>query len=417
MAYLGRTQVIDENGNLINDERPFPVELQGNNGSKSQFGEVLTSSRTPVIELNSSYGTSALRDLEAVTGSATITAANGEIILSTGATATSAADLRSLEVGRYIPGYAAQIGNGARVPTPPTGNQYAEWGGISSNGGDDAILWGVDATGVYVKRSRNGVTETKVYQSSWNIDVVDGLNGVNNPSGVALNLADGNIFQIDFTWYGYGQILWGLITNIGDTQTFVPVHREKVTGTTSITSPNLRTYAISDNGGDASNFDLYIGGRQYSIVGQYIPDFRFVAEYRGVVTATTSPTPLITFKGKTGFLDRSVLMDAITVLVANNPIILEVYLDGTLTGASFGTPTNYTASETALEVDISATAITGGTLFWSEYFLNGATPSRPQLSQEFLDVDINSQAPVTLCARGIGGSANVSTFFRMKEEW
>lgn len=66
------------------------------NENRSQFGETVVVNRTPVIELNSSYGTSLLRDIEILTGSATVTPSNGKIALSTG-TGTISAGFRLRE--------------------------------------------------------------------------------------------------------------------------------------------------------------------------------------------------------------------------------------------------------------------------------------------------------------------------------
>ena len=66
---LGTSIIFEPAENLkavaVSQNNPFPVAVAG--GAVSQFGEVLTAQRTPIIELNSSYGTSALRDVEAVT--------------------------------------------------------------------------------------------------------------------------------------------------------------------------------------------------------------------------------------------------------------------------------------------------------------------------------------------------------------
>ena len=108
--------------------------LQIVNVNASQLGEDLVAQRTPVIELNSSYGTSILRDVKHEIGSGTITNGTGTIDLQTGATANSRATLDSAETGRYVPGFSAQIGMGILVPTPPTGNQVARWPGLPRPG-------------------------------------------------------------------------------------------------------------------------------------------------------------------------------------------------------------------------------------------------------------------------------------------
>ena len=377
---------------------------------ESPFGEFLVVQRTPIIELNSSYGTSALRDIETATGSGSITTSNAEIIVSTGATATSTAKLETSEVGRYIPGYAAEIGVGIRIPTDPTGNQVFTWGGLSS-GGNDGLYFGKDATGFFVARLRSG-SETKVYQSSWNKDILDGT----GDSTFNINNADGHIYQINFTWYGYGSIEFGVVGTVNGIQRFIPCHVFSDFNETSIVSPNLRVFAEADNGGDASDATLYVAGRQYSIIGQYVPKFRFTGDWRAGVTTGTTEEPIVSFRRKTGFEDRSVKLEGFDVLSATQPHIIEIRIGGSLTGASFGTPTNHTAAETALESDTSATAITGGIVVWQELVDAGAG-AQVELAGRSVDFDIPDTEVVTICARTVSGSGSVSAALRMREEW
>jgi len=238
------------------------VQIQNN----TQFDEVLTSTRTPIIELNSSYGTSALRDIETTTGSGSISSSSGEISLSTGTTASSSAKLESAEVGRYIPGYGAQLGIGVRIPSGPSGNSYAKWGGLSQDD-NDGFYFGKDSSGVFVAVLKNGV-ESKVRQENWNIDSLDG----SGPSGYNLDTSNGNIYQIDFTWYGYGQILFSVVAipplESGESvdegykysQATIPVHSFRPSQGVSVESPNLQVFAETNNGGDASDFSTYVGG-------------------------------------------------------------------------------------------------------------------------------------------------------------
>lgn len=392
----------------IGRENPMPVSLPD---TLSQFGELITTERTPIIELNSSYGTTLLRDVEELTGSATVTASSGELKLSTGATASSKAHLDSAEAGRYIPGYGAEMGIGIRIPTLPTGNQYAQWGGHDVTE-DNGYYFGVDATGVYVAIEAGGAV-SKTYQSNWNIDTLDGTGA----SGVTLDLTAGSIFRIIFTWYGYGQIVFGKISTIGNQQQFVPCHQMVPEGSTSIESPNLYVFAEADNGGDAANLDMYVGGRQYSIVGRYRPKFRYTSELRTGVSTSTSVVPVVSFRNKTAFLDRSVRIAGMEIIPVTEDVVVELRINCSLTNASWQTPTNHTAAETAVESDNSATALTNGVVVWSEIFEAGKKNENNTLSGEALDIDLPQQQPVTLCVRTLSGTGTVTANFRVQEEW
>jgi len=51
--------------------------------------------------------------------------------------------------------------------------------------------------------------DTKIPQSAWNIDRMNGAGGATNPSGFNLDLSKMQMFYIDYSWYGAGAIRWG----------------------------------------------------------------------------------------------------------------------------------------------------------------------------------------------------------------
>lgn len=77
------------------------------------------------------------------------------------------------------------------------------------------------------------------------------------------------------------------------------------------------------------------------------------------------------------------------------------------------------ASETAMESDVTATAISGGELL--EQGLVDASGFRFQISGNqsirSLGIEIPALQPVTLCARAVTGTATVSDIARWSEEW
>lgn len=378
---------------------------------ESPFGEFLVVNRTPIIELNSSYGSSALRDVETLAGTGSISSSDGEIVLSTGTTSSSSALIESAEIGRYIPGYSAELGVGFRLDTLPTNNEVATWGGQGEDA-DNGIYFGYDSGGLYVARKKSGTETDKIYQSSWNRDKLDGT----GDSGYNLDITEGHIYQIDFTWYGYGQITYGVVGSVNNVQRFIPCHTLSGFTATSLVTPNLRVFAKVDNGGDSTDLTAYVGGRQYSILGVYRPKYRLTGETNFGVSVGTTLTPLISFQRKTGFGDRSIKIEGVSFGVASADIRYVICLDGTLTGASFGTPSNYTAAETAVESDTSATAISGGVAIYQDIALQGQANKNAFTRSDF-DVDIPNGQSVTLCAQTDSGTATVTTSFRLREEW
>lgn len=398
-----------------NGVKAVVTEYEPEFSTLSQFGEQLTVEKTPILELNSSYGTSLLRDIVVLeNGGTQQLAPSGEIQIQTGTNANGNVSINSAEIGRYIPGFGAEIGLGVRGITTPTGSQQARWGGLTPNEKDGLyFLW--DANGIAVVR-RNDNVENIVRQADWNLDKLDG----NGRSKIVLNINEGKIYQVDYTWYGYGAIVFGLVdTAIGGQQRFIPVHRFQSFSDTSVQSPNLKVFIEAGNGGTtASNLDIRLGGRQYSIIGKYIPKYRFTGDRRASTALSTTVKPLVSFRRKAAFSDRSIKLAGYSLVnTGTTPVYIEIRINGTLTGFNFLTPTDYTASETALESDLVATAITGGLVAWSGEVVGSGQGVTPSLSDREVDLDIPDGAIVTLCAASFSGTPNVVSALRLQEEW
>lgn len=381
---------------------------------KSQFGEQLFSEQTQIINLKSIYGISLLRDVLSEVGGGIVGNVGGEYKLSTTASSGDVARLESAERGRYIAGQDSIVGLGVRVADTPTGEQDAKWGYYDA---DDGFGFGVDATGSYVFRRKLGV-DSKTYQSNWNADTVDG----NGESGLTLDDSIGYVYQINFAWYGYGGIEYKILMFDSDmVQKVVTVHRDRVQSQTSLTDPNLPVSVEILNGATATAFDsVYVGGRQFSTRGKFTPSKRITSEARlslGSVNTTFLPT--ISMRRKVGFESASVKTEAFDI-ITDAELWIEIRSGATLTGAVFNTPSNHNASETVLESDISATAVSGGNVIWAGLVdssglgsASSGSASVPVIQQDLVGTD-----PVTICVRRVAGTAaTVSVVTRLVEEW
>lgn len=417
----GINYLIDENDNTISRA------MTGNNGaaisedrslrvSSTQFGEIGVSERTPLIELGSIYGLSRLRNVWTETANATITTAEtSEFKLSTGNEALDFVELNSAKLGRYIPGHSSEIGIGVRIEPGSVFQigQFARWGGISANG-NDGIFFGVDSVGKFVEILRNGASN-KVYQPDWNIDKLDGT----GTSEFDLDTQSGNIYTVKYTWYGYGEIRFGVIgQNRYGYQTFLPIHTFSNFSSTSVENPNLRIHASVDNGGvTANNIDIYIGGRQYSVLGKYIPKYRFVDDFAVAVPVNTVRKPLISFRKKVGFRDRTIRLEDFQVITLTEPMLIEIWVFPVLTTPTYGTPDSYDPSETALESDKTAAAVTDGLLIYRSLVDAGKANEGQFLGSSELDFDLPDDSVVTLSARTLTGTGTITALLRIKEEW
>lgn len=383
--------------------------------SQTKFRSLKTAEKSQIVNLKSVYGVSALRDVTTVAGSGTVTNTNGEYKLTTTANGADTAQLDSAERGRYFASQEAECGIGVRISDTPTGSQVVTWGYFDDNEG---LGFGQDATGPYIF-TRTGGVDTVVRQANWNLDTLDG----NGDSGLTLNTSLGYVYHINFVWYGLGPIDFIVYAFDPTTreQKEIIVHRIRKESSVSVKDPNLPIRAKVINGGTANAFDsVYVTGRQFSTVGRFDPSKRITSERRlSLGSVSTTVLPLVTFRRKAAFQSVSAKVEGFDIITDQN-IVVEIRLNGSLTGASYGTPTNHTASETGLEADFAATAITGGNILWSGLVeASGAGTTRSGSSERgLLPLDLIQTQPVTICARRAGGTdATVSVVFRILEEW
>lgn len=382
----------------------------------SEFNELMTAERTPLIELRSNVpAVSYIRNIVSAAGGASVEVSNSEYVLRTTGATSDSVKIDSADRGRYFPGFAAECGLGVRTDgTAMTGDMEQRWGYFDN---DNGVYFGQDATGIFVAILKDGV-ETKTYQTDWNIDKLDGTGS----SGQTLDLAEGNIYQIKFTWYGYGVINFQVVLPEPNTlkQQVYTVHRISPTQSTSLLEPNLPIRAAILNGTTATEHTLFLAGRQFSVLGKYIPNTRQVSEFKPGVTVTAAGfSPLVTFNKKD---DRTGVLVKVNNfnLIATEPVLLQVRVGTSVSGATFRQPSNTSAAETAVEVDTSATGLTGGMTIYSQLIPGGiGGVNKNQFTQggERVFGSIPDDLNLTLCARAIGATSSVTSHFSVTEEW
>ncbi|WP_051412133.1 carboxypeptidase-like regulatory domain-containing protein [Halonatronum saccharophilum] len=397
------------------------TDINGNLNIRSeqgQFDEIINNEKTPLIELDTPYGLSELRDIVTEENGGTVTHDEAEFVLQTVDQVNSRAVLDSSERGRYQPGNASECGIAVRLPDNPTGNQEARWGYFDDYNG---AYFGIDDNGLFIAIRREG-NDNKIYRDDWNFDKVDGT----GPSGLELDLSRGNIFQILYTCYGYGVTVFKtLLVGDNNIQQSITLHRFKPNGQTTFGDPNLPIRGEVLNGDTSQDLTMFIAGRQYHVVGRYIPNRRITSEKRLNFSINNTLIPAISFRRKDDFpvQDRS---NSVSVklqsfdIISDADLLYEIRFAPDLTGANFGTPTNTSNDETAVESDTSATELSGGELVFSG-LIAGETRGPHATAQfssiELLEIDFSGLKPVTLALRTINGTGDASVVFRVREEW
>lgn len=215
---------------------------------------------------------------------------DGEITLSTSATGSDTARLRSAYSGKYIsqtlsePGIQvvvdssninidsstgeASLTHGEILCGPfwwDSSNSKIDTGfGVRMNSTDLSVFWVSGGT---------HFGDSPVSQSDWNIDTLDGTGKLSdNPSGIQYDPSDGWVFNGLYWWYNSGKILLSFVDPVNNT--LVPFHefnpRLDEPGKPNLKTPNLPVQLRMDNDGTGSSLTASVGGIQYTSYGSTV---------------------------------------------------------------------------------------------------------------------------------------------------
>jgi hypothetical protein len=164
------------------------------------------------------------------------------------------------------------IGLGVRSTRPIdsyTGDQYVQWGYYDEENG---FGFGIDSTGLYVFYRRDG-SDTKIYRSNWSNDPMDGT----GLSGYDVDPTELMIWQIDYTWYGAGEIAWYLNKRVEDfvsprnnrqlLNVYDPVEDNNFQGP-SLLQPDLPFTVEANNGSTTEDVGITVTGRAFRRLDQ-----------------------------------------------------------------------------------------------------------------------------------------------------
>lgn len=241
-------------------------------------------------------------------------------------------------------------------------------------GTNNGIFLEQDGTTInMVKRSyvTGAVVDTKVAKADWNGDKLDGT----GPSGLTLDLTKSQILWTDIEWLGVGSVRCGFIIN-GKYVICHTFHNANLVDAVYMTTANLPVrYEIENTGATASS--SFMKAICVSVVSEGGYE-RKVQPALVRMTATTSVgtsfEPLMTVRLASDRLDAIILPNKYSAQPTSNALYeIALIKNATLTGASYDTTTYEN-----FDFDITATALTGGTIIRSDY-VGSTNQASPQL--------------------------------------
>ena len=408
---------------MVSSDEPLPVTNPA--VFNTVFQEQLTAFRSSQMNFKPTWGVTTYRYKKVTTGTGAAAAElNGEFRLQSGTATSNVTSIETNQRGQYQAGAMGQAGIGFRMPAAPTGTQYAKWG--YSDFVNSGFYVGQDVTGIYVAYI-TGTVETKIYQADWNGDKLNG----SGASGLTLTPANGSISQIDFIWYGYGDIKFSFI--VFNTTTLlsqkVEAHTIKINESASIIDPNQPLkFQVGNGASSDTDFSLYIGGHQFGIINGYsTPQSRIISTILSNFTTATNTDwqPLIAIRKKATFNGRpnsvNVSLDDLQIS-ADGELETRITFGGTTNNLEWGTPLNVLATETAVETKVTGetpltTSADGSSI---DYGFVAASKSTVNTFANDVALTLGSDIEIILSVRRLTGSGAIivkQAHLTWKEEW
>ena len=278
----------------------------------------------------------------------------------------------------YQPGKSLLIMNTFTMNEAKTGLRQR----VGYFGKQNGIFLELDGEDLYiVKRSfsTGSIVETRIHQSQWGVDKLDG----SDTSRQVLDITQSQIFWMDVEWLGVGSIRCGFVINGQFILTHIFHHANNITGTYMTTASLPIRYEITNTAGTASNSTLK------HICSTVISEGGY--EQVGLTRSASNPlvgknltndvnNPMVSIRLRSGRTDAVVVPREVSFYgLQATAFKYKIIRNATLTS-----PTWVTAdSASGVEYDLTATAMSGGTTIFEGIFKGQATAPTLNLQTQF----------------------------------
>lgn len=330
------------------------------------FGRLRTSNPLTLFDSSHRYADNDLWAEDTTgTASSTFQANEGVVDLDVGTASGDEVLRETVKVFAYQPGKSLLVMN-TFVLEPAKANLRQRVGYF---GADNGMFLEQDSTTTsFVERSlvTGTSTDTKVAQSSWNIDPMDGT----GPSNLTLDLSKAQIMWMDIEWLGLGTVRMGFVID----GVFVhchSFHHANLVTTTYITTASLPLrYELTNTGTTASASTLkqvcstVISEGGYELSGRQQAVSTAMGTPYALTTANTN-YPVVSLRLKSARADAIAIITAASLVGVDAGVYnWRVVARATTTGGTWVSA----GANTAMEYNITGTATSGGRILASGFF-------------------------------------------------
>lgn len=356
------------------------------------FGRMRVSSPYTLFDGGLRYRDNAFKWDQVDTGSASSTFLPNESSILMTTTGAGSAVRQSKQVFSYQPGKSL-LTMLTFVMNTPTVGVIQRAGYFGEQNGVYFEVDGTDINLVIRKYTTGSVDSTseKIPRSIWNGDRLDGQGGQHNISGVELDITKAQIFWSDIEWLGVGSVRCGFVVN-GQFIVSHIFHHANILDRVYMTTASLpMRYELISTGPPAS---------MRAICSTVISEGGYAnrSQTRAVGTALTGKNlsdtlyrPLVCLRMKSANIDSIVIPTAFDVYgLQQAAFVYRVILNPTLTDANWTS----VSTDSSVEYDIAATALSGGTVVSQGIFVGANKGGAAQVTNN--EVDFSQQLGRTI---------------------
>ena len=352
--------------------QPISVTTDPGTGTKSAaldaFGRLRVSNPFTLFDSSHRYKDNNLWNTSVASSGAAVFNANAGLVdLNVTTTSGSKVYRETTKVFSYQPGKSLLVMT-TFVMNPAKTNLRQRIGYYGADNGMYLELAGTVLSFVERSSVSGALAETKVAQSAWNYDKMDGT----GPSGMTLDITKAQILWMDVEWLGLGTVRMGFVID-GKFILCHQFHHANLITSTYITTASLPLrYEIENTGTTASNSTLkqvcstVISEGGYQLNGlQQAVNIPITAPITTSVAGTYYPILSLRLKSSPNFLDAVIILTALSTLGTGNGVNYnwKVIASGTTTGGTWVSA----GANSAVEYNITGTSFTGGRTLASGY--------------------------------------------------
>lgn len=331
---------------------------------RAAFGEIQISEITPQIQITFQYdiiNTDIISTGE-TTSNGSVIQSNGMLTLSTGANTATVANASSIHTTKYRAGQGIVVRFTALFTDGVEGSVQR----IGIGDENDGYAFGYSGDTFGVIRIRDNVNFF-TSQSSWSVDVLDGSNSINNPSGILLNTSFGNVYQIQYQWLGFGAIKYFIEDS--DTGELILVHIDKYSNLNllpSVFNPTLAMHMHCEN--TTNNTDMVLKSASFAAFIEGLNEVTGpINSFQNTKTHALE-TSLFSLSGKTSYGGKINLVESLVKHLSvgndvNKLAIFRIREDVIFSGST--SYTDYNTNNSVVQIDTNGSLITNGRILWS----------------------------------------------------